>query len=172
MSNLTIENINGRITKFGPENHEGKFGRSKSRVDGEVVVEYRFDWNGLPVEGVNEMIHTIPQGSYVRSAELVVTKPFAGTDGSSTNPFLSAGLYTPEGAAIDADGVLVVDALTNVDAVNDTIVGAGALVGTAASQDAQLRVALDGSSSLTAGQAVLRIRYNHGTNTAAGTKTY
>ncbi len=172
MSDLTIENINGRITKFGPESHEGKFGSTKSRVDDEVVVEYRFDWNGLPAEGVNEMIHTIPKGAFLRSSELVVTKAFVGSDGSSSNPFITAGLYEPEGTVIDADGVLSVAALTDIDAVNDTIVAAGALVNTAVTEDAQLRVALDGSSSLTAGQAVLRLRYNHGVSTAAGSKTF
>lgn len=172
MSSMQIESINGRITKFGPEQHEGKYGRTISRVGQEVTVEYRFDWNALPTEGVNEMIHTIPSGSYVRSSELVVIKPFAGTDGSSTNPFIVAGAYTPEGGVLDADGLVSVAALTDVDAANDTVVGAGALVGTALAQDAHVRVALDGASSLTSGQAVLRVRYVAPNAAAAGVKTF
>lgn len=172
MSSMQIESINGRITKFGPEQHEGKYGRTISRVGQEVTVEYRFDWNALPTEGVNEMIHTIPSGSYVRSSELVVIKPFVGTDGSSTNPFLVAGAYTPEGGLIDADGLLSISDISFVDAANDTVVGTGALVGKALAQDTHVRVALDGASSLTSGQAVLRVRYVAPNAAAAGVKTF
>lgn len=172
MSDLNIENVGGRITKFGPEGTEGKFGRTVSRVGDEVQVEYIFDWNALPTAGVNEMIHTVPAGAYLRSAELVVLEAFAGTDGSTTNPFLTAGTYTPEGSVLDADGLVVVDALTDVDAVNDLIVGAGALLGTASAEDAHVQVELDGSSSLTAGKAVLRLRYVPANAANAGVKTY
>lgn len=172
MSDLHIENINGRITKFGPEGTEGKFGRTVSRVGDEVQVEYIFDWNALPTAGVNEMIHTIPSGSYLRSTELVVLTPFAGTDGAAGSDFITVGTYTPEGSALDADGLITVDALTEVDSLNATVVGAGALVGTASAADSQVQVTLDGSSSLTAGKAVVRLRYVPATAAAAGTKTY
>lgn len=172
MSNLNIENVGGRITKYGPESTEGKFGRSVSRVGDEVQVEYIFDWNALPTSGVNEMIHTIPAHAYVRSAELHVLEAFDGTDGAGGTGFLTVGTYTPEGVAVDADGLAVVDALTDVDAEGDLAVGAGAQVGAALAEDAQVVVELDGSSTLTAGKAVLRVRYVALDEASAGTKTY
>lgn len=174
MSKGNFESVNGRLTHYGPRGLGGKEGRSQSRVGNDVEVVYEFTHDELPLVAseVNEMINTFPEGSHILEASFTVVEAFAGSDGSSTDPFLAIGLAEPDGTAIDADGLVVVDALTDVDAVNDVIVGAGALIDTAVAEKSQLVAALDGSSSLTAGKGKVFLKYRAPGAVAAGVKTY
>lgn len=174
MSKGNFEAVGGRQTHFGPRGVDAKWGRGQSRVGQETEVVYDISFDDFPLEAsaANEMVYTLPAGAHILEATFVALDAFVGSDGSTTNPFITVGLAEPDGTAVDADGLVVIDALTAIDAENETVVGAGALVDTAVAVKSQVVAALDVASSLTAGKGKLYLRYRAPEADAAGVKTY
>lgn len=103
--------------------------------------------------------HAIPAGAHIISATLIVTTAFASTNNTAA---LNVGLVTETGTEIDYDGLIAAQIETGIDAVGDTITGAGALVGTNLASDGQLWVAVTdatNSDSFTGGEGRLVIEY-------------
>jgi hypothetical protein len=174
MAKGNFESVGGRQTHFGPRGLDAKWGRGQSRVGQNTEVVFEVNYDDLPVEAsaANEMVYTLPSGALINRVTLVALEAFDGTDGAAGSNFLLVGLQEPDGTEIDNDGLIVIDALTEIDADNETVVGAGALVDTAISAKGQLVVTLDGSSSLTAGKAKIYVEYTAPEADAAGVKTY
>ena len=173
MAKGNFELVGGRWTHFGGRGLDAKYGRPQSRVGHDVELVYEFDYNDLPTASdVNEMIHTIPEGSHITEATFTVLEAFAGTDGSDTGSFMTIGLQEGDGTEIDNDGLVVVGALTSIDAEHDLVVGSGALVGTAIPEKGQVVVTLDGDSTLTAGKGKIFIKYRAPEAVAAGQREY
>jgi|14BtaG_2_1085337.scaffolds.fasta_scaffold08945_4 hypothetical protein len=103
----------------------------------EVQLEYRFDLtDGPSTSATDTSIQTIPSGSVPVSCDVFVESTVSG--GGSTN--LNIGLSQPDGSVIDADGLVDGFAGTAVGAYGK---GAGGLLDTALSADAQLTLGGD-----------------------------
>ena len=98
----------------------------------------------------------IPEGSYIKSATLVVTEDWATADSAD----LTIGLYEADGTAVDADGIDVAIEATALDA-GDIVECDGALVAANTKLvDANgYVVAAIGTGAFTAGSARLVIEY-------------
>ena len=98
----------------------------------------------------------LPAHAWIKDATLRVTEAFT----SGGTPTLDIGLTESDGTAIDADGIDAAVALSAIDAVGETVLCDGALVGnTAGIGSAAGQVVAAGSAAYTAGRAVLIIRY-------------
>ena len=100
---------------------------------------------------------TLPAGSIIVNADLVVTTPFASSGGGT----LTIGTYNAAGTAIDADGIDATIALTAIDADGDVVQCDGAQVsGVVTVGSAPVYIgALYGTAAFTAGSAVLIVEY-------------
>ena len=96
----------------------------------------------------------IPAGAIVKDAYLVVDTAF--TSGGSA--VLDLGLKKADGTNIDDDGIDAAIALTAIDADDDVIACAGALVGTRLANDSYVMATYD-TAAFTAGAAKLVIKY-------------
>lgn len=107
---------------------------------------------------------SIPSGSYIKSAHLLISTAFVGATGT-----LDIGLYEKDGTAIDADGIDVNVAVTAIDAVNDVVVCDGASVGgvvcnVSGATDADTGMyigVISETADFTAGAARLIVEYVH-----------
>lgn len=123
-----------------------------------AVVEIDVRWNMLNAFGTRTILDEtvrIPNGLLLQSAEFRVIQPFT-SGGSAT---LDLGFYDMDRTtAYDADGIDAAIALTAIDAVNETVVCDGALVGTILANDTpSLISATVGTANYTAGRGVLRL---------------
>lgn len=157
---MSLENVGGRETFYGRLPEKNKWGAKVSGTNLNKKVKYSFDYNDLPgADTGNDMVVEIPAGSQLVSAKLKVGTAWAGSDGSTTAPYMIIGTAQEDGTAIDADGLFVIDALTDLSA-GAVIEGAGAQIGVSiGANDGVLTVALDGASTATAGDATLILEY-------------
>ena len=121
---------------------------------GRKVYEYTFSFDDLPVPGLDEAILRFPANSRIITATLRVHIAFAG--GTSYN----IGVTQPDGTAIDADGIDAAIATAAIDAVGETVVCDGALVGnTAGIGTAAGQVDIVATGTYTAGKATLAVEF-------------
>lgn len=150
----------------------------ESELGGTLVVDFDFNhlsnsggvatfWSedasgGTTVDSPSGLNASIPSGSYIDSAILLVGTPFVGATGT-----LTIGLYEADGTAIDADGIDATIAVTAIDAANDVVVCDGVDINTcpvssASTGDTGMYVgALSATADFTAGSARLIIKYLH-----------
>ena len=109
---------------YGSREIETQLGSKYPGVNGLNVMAYTIDTANLPVATLDEAALTLPANSFIVSATLRVIDALTGT-----TPTLTIGLVEKDGTAIDADGIDVAIAATAVDAVGETVLCDGALVG-------------------------------------------
>lgn len=143
----TREDIDGRQTFFGPGRTQNEFGGDIAKHGAFTEVKYLINFDSLPAaEENNDMFTIIPAGAVIDAAYLKVIEAFTGaTD-------LDFGLVEPDGTAIDPDGLVAAAPI----AAGNTIIGAGALIGTVIAEDAML---IADAANATAGKAELIVRY-------------
>lgn len=99
----------------------------------------------------------IPSGSRILSATLVVNEAFTSA-GATT---LDIGTYKEDGTVIDADGLFAAVAKTSIDAVGESVAGAGAQVnanGAVVTFDSYIKATVT-TGPYTDGAATLVIEY-------------
>jgi hypothetical protein len=142
-------------THFGTREIDDKFPQQYNQTGGIKTYTLTWSYDDLPTESLDDsIVQSLPANSRINSSTLRVTEAFAG--GTSYN----IGLYETDGTVIDADGIDAAVALTAIDAVGETVVNDGVLVGNTAgigSAAGQVRIAATGI--FTAGRAVLEIEY-------------
>lgn len=164
-------NADGLTVMFGTFEGEPLSGQGgKVSVGGGVEqIVLDFDYTTLPAfnadlnnDGTNDgfidgLTAKIPANSYITRATLVVTTAFTSA-GATT---LDIGLAQLNGTVIDLDGIDAVIAKTAIDAVGETVLCNGALVGGTASvgtADAYVYTTVT-TGPYTAGAAKLIIEY-------------
>lgn len=158
------ELVNGRFTHFGPRGSDAKRGSAISRIGQETTVEYIFDWNDLPAASTtNDMVLAIPSGALIERAVLVAVK--AATSAASTDA-LTVNVVRRDGTGAAA---LVSTTRASLDAVNKTVVGAGAGIGAAVPGISQIAVT---APAYTGGQFKLQVVYRAPAGDNAGVKDF
>lgn len=158
MTRIAITPLGGSrraATHYGLREIEDKLPSKYAGSNGKNVLNYTFNYDDLPVAGLDEAILRLPANCRISRATLRVITAFAG--GTSYN----LGLQEEDGSVIDADGIDAAVALTAIDAIGDVVLCDGALVGTLVGIGAargQLVVAATGT--FTAGKAQLEIEYD------------
>jgi len=133
---------------------EDKLPSKYASSQGSVTQNITFNFDDLPTNGQDEAILRIPANSRVIKSTLRVITAFAG--GTS----YVIGLNQPDGTVIDADGLHASFVTAAIDAVGETVVGGGALVGnTAGTGTADGQVVVAATGTYTAGRAVLEVEY-------------
>ena len=164
MAKGTQEYVNGRFTHFGPRGQDAKRGHATSRVGQVTEAQYVFDWNDLPAaSAVNDMVLTIPSGSIVERVVLVALT--AGTSAASTDTFVVEAVR-PDGTGATT---LLSTTRASLDAVNKTVVGAGAGLNASLAGKTHLKVT---AAAFTGGKYQLDVEYRAPVADAAGVKTY
>lgn len=119
---------------------------------GVEVLEWTFSFDDLPLNGVDAAILRIPANSRIKEATFTVITAFAG--GTSYD----FGLEQVDGTDIDVDGIDDDIITADINAVGETVVCDGTLVGNTAgigTADGQLAVVATGN--FTAGKGRLRM---------------
>lgn len=164
MAKGTQEIVGGRFTHYGARGQDAKRGLATSRIGQVTELEYVFDWNDLPTNSAtNEMVLTIPSGAIIERAVLVALK--AATSAASTD-VAAVDAVRPDGTGSTS---LISTTRASLDAVNKTVVGAGAGLNASLAGKTQIKVSL---SSYTGGQFKLNLEYRAPAADAAGVKTY
>ncbi len=148
---------NGRraATHYGVRDIENVLPSEHVTHENHVVQHLVFNFDDLPVNGLDEAILRIPANSFMVSATLRVITPLAGS-----TPTVTIGLTEPDGTAIDADGIDVAIAASALSSVGETVLCDGALVGKLdgiGAERGQLVVTTGGT--VTAGKFSLEIEY-------------
>lgn len=164
MAKGTQELVNGRFTHYGARGQDAKRGMATSRVGQVSELEYVFDWNDLPTNSAtNEMVYTIPSGSIIERVVLVVVT--AGNSAASTDAL--------DVTAVRQDGTgstsLLSTTRASLDAVNKTVVGAGAGLNASLAGKTQIKVT---APAYTAGKFKLNVEYRAPAADTAGVKSY
>lgn len=162
---MTIEVLNGVRNWYGSRDAEDKL-PAVVKTEGfkkEMVIDFNYD--DLPTFSADgAMVLSIPANSVILSAKLYVKTAFAGSDSATaTTDFLNVGLYQSDGTVIDANGLMGVDALTDLaagawlDTGDGVGTGQGALIGESiGAADGQVTVTIDdGSVSAGAGRVIV-----------------
>ena len=139
-------------THYGTREIEDVLPSKYKTHGGEDVLEYTFSFDDLPTNGQDEAILRIPANARIKEATLTVITAFAG--GTSYD----IGLDQPDGTVIDVDGIDAAVATAAIDAVGETVIMNGALVGGTVGIGAnagQLTVVATGT--YTAGKARIRL---------------
>lgn len=154
-SGASAGNKRRAATHYGSREIEDVLPSKYAGSHGINVHTITFSFDDLPDSGADEANLRLPANCYIESVSLRVLTAFAG--GTS----YLIGLEEADGSTIDADGISgTALALTEMDAVGDSVVCDGALVGllvgigTAAGQ-----VVIAATGTYTAGKAVLEIKY-------------
>jgi len=119
----------GVLNSYGVRTTNGKFG---GQVDDDVIktASWVFNYNDLPVNGINNLGLSIPAYSKVLSARLEILTGFTST---STTTDLTIGLRSAAAVAEDMDDDGLVTAAnatqTTIATRGNLITGTGALVG-------------------------------------------
>lgn len=164
MAKGTQEIVGGRFTHYGARSQDAKRGAATSRVGQVTEVEYVFDWNDLPLpSATNEMVLTIPSGAIIERAVLVALT--AGTSAASTDTFV-VNAVRPDGTGGTA---LLSTTRASLDAVNKTVVGAGAGLNASLAGKTHVQVV---AAAFTGGKYKLNLEYRAPAGDAAGVKTY
>lgn len=119
---------------------------------GEEVLEWTFSFDDLPTNGLDAAILRVPATARIKEATFHVITAFAG--GTSYD----FGLDQPDGTVIDIDGIDAAVATAAINAVGETVIMDGALVGGTVdigAADGQLTVVATGT--FTAGKGRLRM---------------
>ena len=140
------------------------FDFSDLNVSGGVATFWTQDASGGETPDVPSSLNaSIPSGSYIKSAHLLVSTGFVGATGT-----LTIGLYEKDGTAIDVDGIDAAIAVTALNAANDAVACDGALVNGVVSGvsggtgDTGMYVgAFSATADFTAGAARLIVEYVH-----------
>jgi hypothetical protein len=141
-------------THYGTREIEDKLPTKYVGERGEEILEFTFSYDDLPAFGQDEAIYRIPANSRIKEATLTVITAFAG--GTSYD----IGLEEPDGTDIDVAGIDDDILLAAINAVGETVVCDGALVGnTAGIGTADGQVTMTATGTFTAGKARLRIVY-------------
>jgi len=153
---MSLESVGGRQTFFGALPSKNKFGGEIQSSGAKKELKFTFSYDDLPaVDADNEMLATLPAGSSIVSASLIVDTAMAGTSGTMT-----IGTYEADGGgAIDLDGIDVAIAQAALLA-NVTIPCNGAQVGNAGiviAERAAIVVVTGGT--VTAGEFTLIVEY-------------
>lgn len=139
-------------THYGTRGIEDVIPSKYQTYHGEHVLEYTFSYDDLPTEGLDEAILRIAANARIKEATLTTLVAFVG--GTSYN----IGLYQEDGTVIDADGIDAAVATAAIDAVGETVVCDGALVGgTVGIGTAAGSVRVAATGTYTAGKARLRL---------------
>jgi hypothetical protein len=158
------ELVGGRFTHFGPRGLDAKRGEAVSRIGSVTELEYVFDWNDVPTfSATNEMLAAIPSGSIIERVVLVAIG--AATSAASTDTFVVN--------AVRKDGtggtVLLSTTRASLDALNKTVVGAGAGLNASLAGVTQIQVV---PTAYTGGKFKLNVEYRAPSADVAGVKTY
>lgn len=150
----TWDNFDGLKVKYGTDRAErNPKGANAAQATKHMTVSIDIVNGNHALTDVSEWDAAIPAGSYIKSADLVVTEAFAG--GTS----VTIGLAQTDQTIIDADGI---DAavLTAALAANKAVACDGALVGgTDGVGSAAAVVYVTAAGTYTAGKADLVIEY-------------
>lgn len=158
------ELVNGRFTHFGARGQDAKRGEATSRIGSVTELEYVFDWNDLPTfSASNEMVATIPAGSIIERVVLVALK--AGTSAASTDA-VAVNAVRPAGSGSTS---LLATTRASLDAVNKTVVGAGAGLNASLAGPTQIQVT---AAAFTGGLFKLNVEYRAPAADVAGVKVY
>lgn len=148
---MATEKVNTVRVFYGPRITE-KSAPSKTNMEGktqELVIPFNYDQ--LPgVEATDAVILSLPAGSYVKAAYLLVDEAFVG--GTSYD----IGFTQPDGTMIDPAG-LFNDVLTAALVEDAALEADGAVVGTIVPVEAQVTAVATGV--FTAGKARLIVEY-------------
>lgn len=150
---IEYENLNGRLTFFGPQDTTHRFGSHIANDNGVCRLEFEVSWDQLPVDfGAddvgNGMFLSIPGHSAIRYVDVHILEEFdagitldvGSNDTDGTNP-----LPTDFAAAVPLD-------------VKTWVAGAGALVG-AATPSNPIVVTMATSAVPTVGRVKVVIHY-------------
>lgn len=159
---INYEDVNGRITFYGPQETTHQFSADVADADGIVYKEVEADWDQLPAFTTadigNDMFGLIPAHSGVLSCSVHVIEPF---DALIT---LNVGhVSAVDGTTADEDGFA---AAVVGDAVGFTE-GAGATVGADSGVD-PVAITVTPSGAVTQGRVRVVIGYSPATDDAAG----
>ena len=111
-------------THYGAREIEDVLGSKYAGSNGVNILNYVFSYDDLPVATLDEAQQRIPANSFIVSATLRVLTAIDGT-----TPTLTIGLVEKDGTTIDADGIDAAIAESAIDAVGETVLCDGALVG-------------------------------------------
>lgn len=140
---------------YGTREIEDKLPSKHAGSQGTQKLTLTFSYDDLPVVGLDEAIQRIPANSRIKSATVRVITPLAGT-----SPTVTIGITEPDGSVIDADGIDVAIALANLNAVGETVVCNGALVGNTAGIGAAAgQIVVTTGGTVTAGKFTLDVEY-------------
>ncbi len=147
---------------YGLREIEDVLGSKYSGANGVEILTHTFSFDDLPVASLDEANLGLPANSYIESVSLRVLEAFAG--GTS----YLIGLETAAGGTIDADGISgPALALTEMDAIGDSVACTGALVGLLVGIGTTAgKVVVAATGTYTAGKAVLEIKYRKLTDRA------
>lgn len=139
---------------FGERSIENKLPHQYAGSQGNKVIRIDMSYDDLPTYGTDESILAIPANAHIVKATFRVTEAFAG--GTSYN----IGLYEEDSTVIDADGIDAAVALAAINAVGETVLCDGALVGnTAGIGTAAGQVVFAATGTFTAGRGYLEVEY-------------
>lgn len=164
MAKGTQEFTGGRFTHYGARGLDAKRGEATSRIGSATELEYVFDWNDVPTfNTTNDMIAAIPAGSIIERVVLVAVG--AATSAASTDTFVVN--------AVRKDGtggtVLLSTTRASLDALNKTVVGAGAGLNASLAGVTQIQVV---PTAYTGGKFKLNLQYRAPAGDNAGVETY
>ena len=141
-------------THYAGRDIENKLPSEFMTHEGHVVQHLVFNFDDLPVNGLDEAILRIPANAHLQSATLRVITAFAG--GTSYN----IGLVEPDGTVVDADGIDAAIATAAINVVGETVLCNGALIANTAGVGAEAsQVVVAATGTFTAGKAVLEVVY-------------
>ena len=153
VSGDTAGNKRRAATSYGRRDIESKHPSVHAVSQGQFKQVVPFSYDTLPSFGLDELILRVPQNAFLVSAKLRVVEAFAG--GTS----YLIGLYEEDGTEIDADGLFTAFLLAEVDAVGETVLGDGALIGALAGLAERGQVVVAATGTFTAGKAQLELVY-------------
>lgn len=156
--NSTWSNADGLVVGFGTRTvevnsaHGVNLGGQRQQL--KVRVKGGSEIKDSDVSGQLLYSGTIPAGSLLESAKLIVKTAFAGT-----NAVMDIGTYNAStGAAVADNNIDSAIAVTSIDGDGDVITCDGAAIGTVLTVDSKVGITYD-TAAFTAGEAELIIEY-------------
>lgn len=153
-------NDDGLYVKFGLEETVVTPAGEYSDTTSLHYIEVEINWDDLEAFGTATILGEtrLADGVYLEKASFEVVEAFAGA--TATLGF--GTIDTDRTTAHDADGIDAAIAVTDIDAVGDTVTCDGALIGTVLDNTTpMLLTATVGTADFTAGKGYLRIYYRN-----------
>lgn len=152
---MGLESVGGRQTFFGALPSKNKFGGEVQSAGQKKELRFPFAFDDLPaVDADNEMIATLPAGSTITAAYIIVDTAMAGTSGT-----LTIGTYQADGGGvIDLDGIDAAVAQAALLA-DTTIVCDGAQIGGGIVLAERAAIVAVTGGTVTAGEFTLVVEY-------------